>query len=495
MIKKRKPIIITGVALVLCIVAAAAVLCRQVARSNEVKSCVEMGNHYLMELDYEQAVVSYQSALDIDPKNTQANLGLAEAYEQQQMYAYAEGIYQNMLADDNTQAEAYERLADLYIQQGRLEEAKKLLEEAVARADSEELALLYREAHPESPGVSHTAGTYRERIRLELLPAEDMHTIYYTLDGTEPNLDSKVYDEPIILRNGSTTVKAMEVNLTGYQSARVSYEYDIQIQGVAVTLEETAIDRLIRDKLGIPYHEPIYNDDVAQITQIYIVGDRVLSGSDERSVYLEKEQYYVDGNNYALSGRGMIGSLNDLRQMPFLEKVVIEYQPQLDISALADCGGVRELSLVGDDLDSRDIEALRGMTQLKKLNLGWNDISDISALSGLTELTGLSLWGNSIDNIQPAKDLKQLIYFDFSDNRVADISALSEMKKLQQLWMYHNQVADISSVASLGELRVLMLRDNPVGNPEAVRSIYPHLSRLDVDLLKLGEGVMGDKTE
>lgn len=501
MIKKRKPIIITGVALMLCIVTAVAVVCRQTVRSNEVKSCIEMGNRYLTELDYEQAVVAFQSALDIDPKNTQANLGLAEAYEAQQMYVYAEAVYQNMLTNDGAQEEAYVRLADLYIQQGKLEEAKKLLEEAkslweaLAKKDSVDLALLYKEAHPEAPGASHTAGAYRERIRLELLPAEDMHTIYYTLDGTEPNMDSKVYDEPIILRNGPTTVKAMAVNLTGYQSASVSYEYDIQIQDVVVTLEETAIDRLIRDKLGIPYNEPVHNDDIAQITQIYIVADRVLSGSDGRSVYLEKEQYSVDGNSYALYGRGMISSLNDLRQMPFLEKIVIEYQPQLDISALADCGGVRELSLVGDDLDSYDIEALRGLPQLKKLNLGWNDISDISALSGLTELTGLSLWGNSINSIQPAKDLKQLTYFDFSDNRVADISALSEMKKLQQLWMYHNQVADISSVAFLGELHVLMLRDNPVGNPEAVRSIYPHLSRLDVDLLNLGDGIIGDKTE
>lgn len=117
----------------------------------------------------------------------------------------------------------------------------------MARTDSEELALLYKETHPETPGVSYAAGAYQERIRLELLPAEDMHSIYYTLDGTESNLDSKVYDEPIILRNGVTTVKAMEVNLIAYQSASVSYEYDIQIQDAVVTLEETAIERFIRD--------------------------------------------------------------------------------------------------------------------------------------------------------------------------------------------------------------------------------------------------------
>lgn len=485
-ITRKRNIILVTVLLAIVLIIAIAVACRQVARSNEVKSNIEMGDLYLSELDYEQAIVSYQMALDIDARNTEANLGLAEAYEAQQMYAYAEAVYQNMLENDDTQAEVFERLADLYMQQGKLEEAKKLLEQAAARTDSEEIAGLYAETRPEVPGASYAPGAYKERIRVELLPAEGTHAIYYTLDGSEPNKDSMLYDEPIILRNGLTAIKAITVNPTGFQSDIVSYEYDIQIQSVAVTLEEPLIERIIRDKLEIPNNEPVYNDDIEQITQIYIVGDRVRSGSDDHSVYLEEKQYSADGYTYGVYGQGVIASLNDLRYMPFLEKVAVEYQTSLDISALADCIGVKELSLVGDDLDSRDVEALHNMPQLTKLNLGWNNINDISALSGLTELTSLGVWGNNISSIQPAAGLKQLTYFDFSDNRVADISALSEMAGLQQLWMYHNQVTDISSVTGLGELRVLMLRDNPIGNPEAVRSIYPHLNRLDVDLLNLG---------
>lgn len=483
--RKRNYILLAFLAAVILVVVIA-VACRQVARSNEVRSSIEMGDLYLSEMDYERAVVSYQMALDIDARNEEANLGLAEAYEAQQMYAYAEAVYRNMLDNDGTQEEAYERLAALYLQQGKLEEAKALLEQAADRTDSEELSRLYQDTWTEAPGASYAAGAYRERIRVELLPAQDTHTIYYTLDGTEPGLDSRVYEEPIILKNGMTTVKAMSVNALGYQSDTVSYEYDIQIRSVEMTLEEPVIERLIRDKLEIPYNEPVYNDDVAQITQLYIVGDRVQSGNDNHSVYLEEKQYSADGYVYGVYGQGVVSSLNDLRHMPFLEKVAVEYQTGLDISALADCTEVKELSLVGDGLDSQDIEVLQDMQQLTKLSLGWNDISDLSAVSGLTELTSLGVWGNRISSIQPVAGLGQLTYLDFSDNRVEDISALSEMTQLQQLWMYHNQVTDLGSVTGLGELRVLMLRDNPIGNPEAVRSIYPHLSRLDVDLLQLG---------
>lgn len=483
---KKRHLIFLAVLLAAALIVIIVLVCRQVARANEVKSDIELGNRYLSELDYEQAIVAYHMALDIDAKNTEANLGLAEAYEAQQMYVYAEAVYQSMLENDDTQVEAYEKLAALYIRQNRQEEAKELLEQALSRTDSDELARLYEETHPEAPGASYAAGAYKERIRVELSPAEDTHIIYYTLDGTEPDRDARVYDEPIILKNGVTAIKAISVNPAGCQSDIVTYEYDIQIESVVVTLEEPTIERIIRDKLNIPYDEPVHNDDIEQITQIYIVGDSIWSEKDEHSVYLEENQYVADGYVYRVYGQGVIASLSDLRHMPFLEKVAVEYQPELDISALADCNGVKQLSLVGDNLDDQDIEALRGMTQLTKLNLGWNNIRDLSALSGLTELTALGVWGNHISSIQPAAGLSRLIYFDFSDNQVADISALSKMTELQQLWMYHNQVTDISSITYLGELRVLMVRDNPVGNPDAVRSIYPHLSRLDVDLLNLG---------
>jgi len=485
-ISKKRNYILAAVLLAVVVITVIALVCRQVARSNEVKGSIELGELYLSEMDYEQAIVSYQIALDIDPKNTEANLGLAEAYEARQMYAYAEGVYQNMLEIDDTQAQVYEKLAELYVQQGKLEEAKELLEQAVSRTNSEVIDKLYAQTRPEIPGASYAPGAYEERIRVELLPAEGSHTIYYTLDGTEPDLASNIYEEPIILKNGVTTLKAIAVNSAGYQSDIASYEYDIRIRSVEVTVEEPVIERIIRDELDIPDNEPVYNDDIERITQIYIVGNTLWSGSDAHSVYLEETQYSMDGYTYGVYEQGAVDSLEDLRQMPFLERVAVEYQPELDISALADCAGVKELSLVGDHLDSRDIEALSGMTALTRLNLGWNEINDISALSELTELVSLGVWGNQISSIQPAANLKQLTYFDFSDNRVTDISALSEMTKLQQLWMYHNQVEDISGIANLGELRVLMLRDNPVGNPEAVRGIYPHLSRLDVDLLHLG---------
>lgn len=462
---------------------------RQMQTRAEVRNNIEAGNRYLEELNYERAIVYYQQALDIDPKNVQANLGLAEAYDGNQMFAYAEAVYKDMLENDDAQADAYLKLAELYMRLDRLQEARELLDVAVDKVEDEEIIVLHEIARPQPPSVSHEAGAYEERIRVELIPAEETHTIYYTLDGTEPTAESPVYTEPLILRNGVTGIKTMSVNSMGYGSDIATYEFDIRIQDVLVTLEEPVMERIIRNKLQMSYDEPIYNDDIEQITEIYIVGSQVQEADDVRSVFLEEDQYSVDGWVYVPYERGDIATLNDLRHMPFLERVVVAYQPELDVSGLSACGTVKELSLVGDGLQDADLKTLGGMTGLEKLNLGWNGIKDISSLSGLTNLKVLSLWGNDIESIQPAGELAQLVYLDFSDNRVEDISGLSGLSGLRQLWMYSNQVTDISAVSGLKELQVLMVRDNPIGNPEAVRGIYPHLTRIDTDLLKLGDGL------
>ena len=53
-----------------------------------------------------------------------------------------------------------------------------------------------------------------------------------------------------------------------------------------------------------------------------------------------------------------------------LERVVVLYQPMLDISALNQCKSLKELSLVGNTLDDNAIKVLGNLKNLTKLNLG-----------------------------------------------------------------------------------------------------------------------------
>lgn len=485
-LKKNQKCMIFIAIFTVCVIISGILVLGQVKKQKEVKRGVEIANRYLSELKYDEAIACFQEILEIDPKNSDANFALAEAYQGKEMYVYAESIYQKFLDDDKRSVEAYIDLAELYMKQEKLEEAKQLLEEAKQRLEDERIDELYKLVNPSAPRVSHEPGVYTERIRLEIIPEEDGQIIYYTLDGSEPTEEAEEYDKPLILRNGITTLKAVAVNTMGYRSNVAEFIYDTQIADIEITLEEPAIEQIVRDYLKLSYREPIYNDDIEQITELYLISDYVKTAESQYNIIFEQNTYSVDGYSMTPYGRGAIQTLNDLRYMPFLETVAIEYQPQLDISALSACTSVRYLSLMGDDLHTQDIQAISELTQLEKLNLGWNEITDLSAISGLTNLTHLSVWGNQIVDITPAITCKDLIYLDFSDNQVTDISTLSQLEQLEQLWMYDNQVTDISSLAAMSKVHVLMLRDNPIANPEAIRPIYAHLTRLDVDLLNLG---------
>ena len=482
---KRHKFLLIGIPCIL-VLAAALVVFFLYGRGRQLEIRVEEGNRCLTELDYNQAVVHYKQALEIDEKNDEANLGLAEAYQGLGQDSYAEGVYQNMLEYNDRQAEVYRLLAELYFQQDKLEEARQLLETAQSKVEDEEITVLYRITRPEPPSASYEAGEYQDRIAVELIPADEEQTIYYTMDGSDPTEESAIYGEPLILRNGETVIKAMAVNATGYQSDIAVYEYDLQIRNVEVTLEEPVIERIIRDRLELSYDEPIYNEDIEQITELYIVGDAVGTASDEYSVNLREDSYLVNGSEYSVSGRGQIETLDDLQYMPFLKRAAVIYQEDLDISILDQCDNITELSLAADGLTDRDLDVIGRMQQLEQLNLGWNRISDVSALGELTGLSVLSLWGNQISSIDALESLENLQYLDFSDNQVEDISSVAGMEQLSELWMYENQVRNLESLRELSNLRVLMLKGNPIEDVESVEIIYPRLERIDEDLLDLG---------
>ena len=78
--KDKKMVMVIGVALLLSLIVAGIFVL--VANSNERKMTeqLEMGQKYLDEMDYEQAIVAYETAIEIDPKCEEAYLALADIY-------------------------------------------------------------------------------------------------------------------------------------------------------------------------------------------------------------------------------------------------------------------------------------------------------------------------------------------------------------------------------------------------------------------------------
>ena len=109
--KLNKKLIIGAVALIaIALVVALAIFLPKSAEAKKLNESLDLGDKYLSELNYEQAVVAYLAVIEIDPKNIDALVGLADAYIAQGEYDEAVSVLEDAL--ENLGGDASETIAE-----------------------------------------------------------------------------------------------------------------------------------------------------------------------------------------------------------------------------------------------------------------------------------------------------------------------------------------------------------------------------------------------
>ena len=148
------------------------------------------------------------------------------------------------------------------------------------------------------PTFSPAGGTYSEAQKVTISCATEGATIYYTLDGTEPDDDSDVYELPITIEE-TTTIKAIAVKgeeSSGIVSATYTIEQQVpakpatlpfEFDGGKADIEST--DGLTQNALGTDYKSsPKLKFDTT--------GDWLLLQFDERPGILT---FDIQGNTFS----------------------------------------------------------------------------------------------------------------------------------------------------------------------------------------------------
>lgn len=95
-----------------------------------VKEKLELAVKYLSENKYEEAILAYNEAIRIDPKNMEARVGLAQAYIGKGDFTQADKAIANARDIGSINPEQYRKLIEAYIERGKYDEAERLLAEA-----------------------------------------------------------------------------------------------------------------------------------------------------------------------------------------------------------------------------------------------------------------------------------------------------------------------------------------------------------------------------
>ena len=468
LLKPKKFLVVVAVILIMtaCIITIVTITSSNPNRTAAKQ--LSLGEKYLSELEYDKAVIAFSKAIEIEPRNIGAYLGLAEAYEGlgqdedaikalQDAIAIVEDAKDDKELIDNSE-DVYIKLAELYEKNGEREKAFRILLEGYELTSSNKLAILLKDYYPEIE-ASVAPGTYTETQLLSLISSGGK--IYFTRDGSEPGKTSEIFAEPIEIHEGKMTIKAAVENEFGELGEVKVYTYSIDdrqdnviVAELSPKPEETSETPILEepsDEILIPDEEEYEltdpeNEDISTpmptqkptptptptpapapiSTPVPTNKDEVIVWKD--AVFEEIIRGILDkpvGDIYKSDVADIteldISNLSD----PFNYFSYIYIPGIKNIDDIIHFPNLTRLYIRAHNIS--DISALSKLTNLTELNLDVNNISDISALSKLTNLTELYLGNNNITNISALSKLTNLTKLDLRNNNISDWTPVSHV--------------------------------------------------------------------
>ena len=114
-------------------------------------------------------------------------------------------------------------------------------------------------------------------------------------------------------------------------------------------------------------------------------------------------------------------------------------------------------------------------TQIHDVFLGQGDLSDLSPLSDLTTMVSLRATDNKVTNIDALKKLVHMDRLDLSHTQISDLSPLAVMTELTELEIDQTNVTDLKPLEKLTKLEKVTLANtavkdvSPLKNSHALR--------------------------
>ena len=175
------------------------------------------GIKYLMDGQYEEAILAFDKAIKIDPKTTEARVYQAKAYVGNEEFDKAVEVLEEAQKIDITKDGLLKEILDILneidsdVAYEFLDRFLGVGKDNISQDIKDILDLAYEV--PSEPIVDPIPGTYVNEIsvKLKLDKLKVGHSYYYTLDGTHPNKGSEKYRGQIEITK-STTIKLIGYN-------------------------------------------------------------------------------------------------------------------------------------------------------------------------------------------------------------------------------------------------------------------------------------------
>lgn len=453
---------------------------------------------------YSTAIRCYRWADELDPQNADEAMKLAEAYHKNGNYTKTEYVLVNAIQKAPGDIRLYEALSKIFVEQDKLLDAQRLLDNI---SDPEAMAAL-AEMRPAAPGLSPPADYYSEYIPIELLQNDADATCYFTLDGSYPSQETDIYSGPITLRGGQTTVNAVAVGKNGLVSSLTSGDYTIAGVVEDVSFHDPALQASIQELL-LRGDRTVRTDELWDIEELTLPA--AMQNTEDMTLFTGLKK--LVGRDLGELDYSFLATIPDLNYLE-LESCVVSTKtleqiaacPKLETLILTNCGlnnveplaGMRPLRVL--DLSENSINALAPLTAvgfegleelylshnaltrlpemksfqaLRILDLSYNALTYVGGISSCTTLERVNLSHNQLSSVTPLSALTNLVWFNGSNNQITDVSMMSPCTKLESFLMTDNKLKNVDFLSECVALREVYIDNNDVVKVPAFQSECP----------------------
>ena len=269
------------------------------------KEQYDLGVRYLSEGNYEEAVIAFTAAIEIDAKRPEGFIGRGDAYalsgDTEDNLSAALADYETAIALDETLPGGWLGLADVYIRRGDYDKAMEVLREALEKTGNDQ-SIADKLAEMESGSFTDSSGKIR---RMNWYGEGDTLTSFYTFsydsqgrelsltsyDGDGNQLDhiDNVYDQDGNLLAGNGLMSSAG------RMQFAEYKYDANGNQIQATYHVNASS----DSPVERQYRYAYDDDGNEIRQEYYDSTGIMQSYEtyeyENGQMTRADSFYPDG--------------------------------------------------------------------------------------------------------------------------------------------------------------------------------------------------------
>ena len=375
---------------------------------------------------FDRAITYYTWAWNLEPDRDDIPIDLAETYIAAGNYTKAEYTLVKAISAHPQLTELYVSLCRTYVMQDKLLDAVQMLDRTTDPAVKAELDQL----RPAAPVITPESGYYSEYI--DVTAASDTGTVYVTLNGEYPSMETDAYSQPISLESGETALLAVAVNDQGLVSPVIRNGYTVGGVVEAVSLSDSAVEQTVRETLSLDADDALMSDVLWSITHLTLPET--------------------------------VQDLSDLRLFTGLQSLTIQNISGMDFTILNQLPALQELDLSGCTISSNAMEAIGSLTELRKLTLNGCALTDITAFSQLTKLKEIHLSGNILEDIGILSLLLDLETVNLSNNPLTSIAGLSTCANLKYVDITDCSVGSLGALSGKGTVETVLASGNKIKN-------------------------------